>query len=688
MDQQGEAMVIYPDESATTQLANVNGGALTQAKTFDGASLLPSGFTGASDLATHISNTMNGVSGGPTPTNPSSPAPGSSPLLRHRPKPILRGADTYVAYPGACPNLFYTNQYDPSNTDVQRPFSAKQTVTGTLKLGPGSASFNPSTPASVSLGFSFSSWRDVVQQVVHNAEAVVTEVAVTVETEAQKAIHAITVLENNISKTLNLVIDSIEAAAAAVASVLKSVVSAIGRGIEAAIEWLSTVFAWDKIVGNAKQIRDGVTSKLQGFETWIASRPQTAIDDLFKGMEKTISDAINSWEGDLSGGTLKQQQKNGNNPQSLYSRNGTNSYTKSQWLGEKLKANTGTAQPGGQASSVGIRSDQDPIFIAISGFQTEVGALLRGSAFTHVPGDLHNLATDFGNLIKDPTQFAAQSLKDVLEVIKDIAIGLVQFLAAIIKSFLDQLPNLVKAASDIITGAIPIPVISDLWSTITSNKLGPLSMLGIVSLVIAVPATILMEVTSTASDSSAAPGDGLGTIEFYTTLFAGVMYAFFDAFNDATGVSGNTPEAIAGLACSVILWTTGFTLPPPTDTISVIWNGVGVFPLAYAALSIYAARNWTVESGDFISELGGALNIMYGIAMYCFAFVGFKLNPSDFDDPHHLSVTQNVFANFPYFAKIFAQGESGSPSRIVVSIIDALCDLTTLGLAEAKLAIS
>ena len=678
---QEEAMLVYPDHQTVNQLSNVTGEGLSSGTDYGSQNVLQPNSGNAESIATHIRNTLTG-SGSSIESMRRQLSVGQALRRgRHRTRPNLQGADSYTAYPGACPNLVYQAQYDPSLAP-NRAFKPANAVAGTLTLGSSSAIFQPGLTTPMQLEGVQISLGGILSDIVHGAE----EVFQVVVTVAETVVHQIKTVTGKIYK---LVIDSVEAAVTSVAAVLKT----IAKNIQSVVEWLSYLFDWGSIVTNAVTISNAITSRFDGFKTWLSSEAGSVdkyISHVFGNLETDVTNAFNSAVSAIGGNSLQSQQQGGNNPQGIYSHtdssgNTTSSYTKSQWLTMKVKSNIGSAQDAISQSRKGITVADDPFLSAGEAFITTLKNKLAQSDYAALPADFEKLVTSFGVLFKDPEAFVSNSFTAILDLIRDVAVLLLEFTGDLLTSFIDALAALIDGALSVVTATISIPVIGELWAVVTKNEL-PLSILNVVALVISVPATIISKAagSSVTQRASVASGSAADTLLSYAQIFAGAIYAIFDGLVDLLDINAIAGKSKVLIALSVSVLGLGFPQPLPADTpISFVWYALSAFPIVYAGYVTYAN---TTKSGSYelINAQNGSTNGLFGVIMLSGSVLGYMLDKPDFDDPNHLTLVQNIFTYLPYFGKAFAAGPAVSPARIAVSVIDAVGDLTSTGIGAFK----
>jgi hypothetical protein len=671
----GEYMVLYPDHGTLNSLSTKSADDLSTGTSYDPSSpLLQSQYQGnASDIATHIQNTLNGVSSTSVSVAASHvPVAAPAPPPGHRqPINLQANPNKYVAYPGAAPNLLSGVNYSQNAAASYRKFAPS---TANYPTG---YSFNLSSSVSIEqqlLGRSLGSFLDMVKNVVVNAVQKVTSVVVNVVNNV--ITHIISVAEG----VYSFVVDTVEAAAASVAAVLAT----IAKDIKSAVEWLSYLFAWDDMVANANTISNQIQTNMTSFVTSInngSSSAQTYINTVLGAVTTDITNAFGGIIADIGGSSLESQQPNGNNQQQVYGGSNSQSYTKSQWMTSKVKSNVNGASSTSVSLSaqLGASPAVDKLLQAGENFlQTVVGKLKADT--TNLPGNLHDQLSKFSsNCLQDPSSFVKNAVTLLLTILEDAAILALDFVGAVLDAFISSLADLLSGALDLLTQAINIPVITTLWNVITSSQPSfELSILNLISLVLAIPATIIVKAVGGQQDQLEDGNNGEFGKSLLVTgqVIAGLIYAGFDAYSDYSNQNADSGVALALIGLTSCTFLLGIPQPfPQNDANSYLWWAGSALPLVYGCY-MYAANKWKFGSFAIANAQGGSTNGLYGTAMLGFSGMLCSKDPEHFKGTDYLSLLQNLFTYLPYLGKAFAGGPAGSPSRIGVAIVDGVGDIT------------
>lgn len=662
----GEYMVLYPDQPALAQLSIKSASDLTNGTAYDNSSVLQSQYQGSASLiATHIQNTLGGVASTSTSAAPASLALAlASPAANRHRKPLTAQIDPnkYVAYPSSTSNSYLSSRanYSQNVTDTYRPFGPAQ-VAYCLNFG----SSCPSGVASAEVGSFLGSFKDLVDNVVVKAIQKVEQIAVSVENDI--VTHVIAVAEG----FYKFAVQTVEAAAASVSALLATVAS----DIKQAVEWISYVLDWQSFLDTQQQIVTLITQRMTNYTTWITQIDATTIAQIhttFTNLEGQVKGDIDNFISQFGGSALQSQQPSGNDPQAAYGAKGAKSYVQSKWLTSKVQANVGQTTP---AASVTASFD-DPaadIFGAFTQLADNIRKALAESQFIHIPDDLKTIFESLQLLWQDPTQFATKSFASILGTLRDLVIGFLQLADAVIENLIAAIPTILTGLFKLVTSEIHIPVISDLFSAINA---APLTMLNLIALVAAIPATIVSRAAGALS-VGVAPLNKiiLGSI----VGFCGLFYAILDSVSDNQSLPNAGPVAYASAAASALGFLVSTPLDnKPTDIFGYLFYIAQSCSLVLTGVTIAI----TLEASFLVSEAWGnvtlpSVNFFYGCTMVPWSLMMGLQYPSTFGG---LTMFSNIFGYLPYLGKQLATGPKftlETPQRIVPTIIDALGDTTS-----------
>ncbi len=528
----GEAIVIYPDHESLGTLANVQGSAssasasqaaspagaaravaagpapqyLDQATAYDGSALILSSYQDPASL-TAIASTVRNVVG-----TRNTGAVGASRLTasRHQPPKYIR--------PGAVvPNVVYAAD---SAASPSRPYVPGAIPTFTVDFSTGQPVFQAGafdesrpaalrSPAGAGVGGIFSDIAHFADNVVQGSEQVAKLAWQFTENAVQTVIHTA-------ESIYNLVITDVEDAVTAVVGFLKTAVADIKK----IIQWLSALFNWENILHNHTYLKNAITNPadpghpgvIDRLAAWVASELNGGTDTTtaLSTLTGRSSAAVGSTATATAGQTVQTQQGGSNDPSQLYNTGGNNNANQCTWMHQKVAENSSTATVGpAPAAGLGATWDPGAVNAAFEQFLTALATALEGS-FADLPEQIQQKLAAVQDNFKDPKSALSTGLSDLLGVFEALADDMVDFAKAVATDFLQLLDTLLGQITSWLAQPVDIPFVSGLYHALTGDQL---SLLDLICLIAAVPATILLDVITgspTVPDTVAA-GTGAAT---------------------------------------------------------------------------------------------------------------------------------------------------------------------------------
>jgi hypothetical protein len=312
-------------------------------------------------------------------------------------------------------------------------------------------------------------WNEVVQ---------VTNIVVTAVGDALQA--TLDIIIDGITYAFNATITFIEDAFNLVVSIFES----IGAAFDKFVEWLGFIFAWDDMVRTGDVVAytlneglsfiSGAASGLQGLaDGWLAGAKQN-IDSSFGSMISLLSSSGGSVDGVTS--TYAPEP-----PAQLDDVDGTN------LLLDGLVNNADQATlvlPQGQRLALGT-SLSAALDSFLSQAQTAAASIQSNPSYSSTQS-----ALDTGDASSNSNGFLANAAASLLGMIQKLLDSVITTIQGALDAVCGGLAELVDGMQSLLTAELDIPFVSALYQFVTGKDSGP-SLMDLLSMVIAVPATIL-----------------------------------------------------------------------------------------------------------------------------------------------------------------------------------------------------
>jgi hypothetical protein len=656
-----EAIVVYPDHEALTRLSSIQAGDLDQsvAKDYSGKPIVPDGVDHVA-VANTIQNTMGGGAAAAMMATRLTNRRRAEADLRVRSQSgklgggrasTLQADNTYLSFPDTTVNMLYQQVAEVADRTIVN--GAAQSFMTTIDSD-GNVVFGPAPAASMASVHGVGSalgggWNEFKSWLKHNVTDKIVSIVCKVADEIS---HEIATLA---SGTFSFIVDTVEKAVAVVTSFVRTVVGDIVR----AAEWLSKLFDWGGILSLQKSIVNQVTTGVQGLSTWIAAQGTDfgAVGAFLDSKINALSAAQASVLSKL-GGSLKGNQVNNNDPQTVYGANGAKSRAQSSSLSSKVSNNIGQAT---STSSTGaVTADNPTLASALENLITQGGSLLE-TVLDQLLSSIKAFFDGFKLLFSDPASFIETEVSVLVNLFFDLAKDLLTAIKLVVGFVLQTLSAVMNDVLSLVNESIHIPVISELWSLISHGE--PLTLLNVFALVVAIPSHIIISAANITPPTSVAAKPA-GALKMSADgaawmAVAGAVADFFgggiDGICDLENVDANSFAAKLDIAGSLV--EMGLSLPSTIATNNdptYLYYAMGGFPILLASLqagTFNAAKEATSVAGKFSNFFAPLGYSLYGVGMIVLSICLAVDNPTEWDGPGHIFLVSNLFNGLDYVPK-------------------------------------
>ena len=580
-----ETIVIYPDHENATTLSTVRGNAtdastgangstnLASATGYDGTPLLSASYQtgdGAATSQVQIAQTIRNSVGATTP-----------PSLN-----AVRGsvAAKYLAYPETMPNV---RSLGDASTPITRPYIAGAIPHWTLtRAADGTVAFQQlagdsdaqtliqqlvaESQGTFVVGIQrvgeadniFHSIKDFVQHVVKDTVQLVQHVWTVVDNVATMAFQT---LENGIKNLYQLTIATLEDALTAVVGFIKQVVDDIKK----IAQFLSFLFSWDDIKCVHKALEARVESNITAGITWLSDHKTDIVTFFGTTLVADVDQFFGPFtQSPASASSTQTYQAQNGNPNQVYNQNGKNHSSSCNFVQQKTMESSAAASVGllpltavaldklpykllmpqvhnRRSELATTLGDCDPndlgcqLGTLLSNFVDTLVGQVDADFFGTVVGKVKAAISTFS----DPHAFFNDALHVIAAAIQGVVDGVLKLTGDIIGDVIDLLVDLLQLLYDFLKAPLlpNIPFVSDLFEHILGE---PLSYVGLISLLAAVPSTVLYKVITGQSPACQINAAGVfvptavagaPTVDQLISFFINVFASVLDGLSELAG---------------------------------------------------------------------------------------------------------------------------------------------------------
>ncbi|MEL6383405.1 MAG: LamG-like jellyroll fold domain-containing protein [Cyanobacteria bacterium J06626_18] len=270
-------------------------------------------------------------------------------------------------------------------------------------------------------------------------------------------------------KTAEEVIDFVVDTVEKVGEFIEAVVEKVVNGIKKFIEFLQFLFNWDDILDTQKYL---VQSINDGFD-YVAQQVEAVkapVSNFIDELQETVEDAMNQLVTTLGGDPSEVRESGSGLPEAA------------EWFFSKLlggsKQDDAEPTPQSVTPPSGDSKPEHFVFHFVEAFADGVGAVLRG---------FEGLGETIATLIANPLK-PQLAVIVLVETLRDVVIQLLEAVENLALGFLDAIAEAIEQLKNLLNAEIKIPFISDLFRLIGGGKL---TLLNLTGLLLAIPVTIV-----------------------------------------------------------------------------------------------------------------------------------------------------------------------------------------------------
>jgi hypothetical protein len=307
--------------------------------------------------------------------------------------------------------------------------------------------------------------------------------------------------------------------------------------------------------------------------------------------------------------------------------------------------------------------------VNLDSLNTELATVID-TCVTKIADQLVSLAgamTTFIQQLRDLTksghQIANNLISDVLQLLSGLVVPVLQAIDTVIETIFSLLPVLLDAMVWMISRPINIPVLSTYWTALTSE---PLSLLNVLTLIVAIPSSVTSNAASSLSTSrnAGALGADINALSWAWFYFASLS-CVADATCDASSLDGDSPLAIIDWGASLVSFVlgtyNGISKFAGSDVMYILeLIGIGISAVSTVLFSQQKgitrpptqADSAITERYDGFSKVVPALNWLYGTLMLeltTFLTIDY---PDQMLGPHNFTLGSNLCSSFTYMMKV------------------------------------
>ncbi|ESA36374.1 egf domain-containing protein [Leptolyngbya sp. Heron Island J] len=272
-----------------------------------------------------------------------------------------------------------------------------------------------------------------------------------------------------IVKTAEEVIDFVVDTAEKVAEFVEAVVEKVVSGIKKFIEFLQFLFNWDDILDTQRYLVGAINAGFD-YASQQADAAKAPVSAFMDNLQETVEEGMNQLITTLGGEPSEVRESGFKLPEAA------------EWFFSKLlgnsKKDSAKTVPESDTLPSGDSELENFAFHFTEALEDSAGAVIRG---------FEGMGETIATLLANPLQ-PQLALVALIEVFRDVTIQLLEAVENLALGFLDVIAEAVEQIQKLLNTEIKIPFISNLFELIGAGKLTILNLAG---LLLAIPVTVV-----------------------------------------------------------------------------------------------------------------------------------------------------------------------------------------------------
>lgn len=556
----------------------------------------------------------------------------------------------------------------------------------TVQISDTSVSFSPGADDTLAQGakLSFKGFEDFVDDVYKDGKKLAKISWKALESEASALVN---VILQGLEDVYQFTVTTLESAAKVAVGLLGS----LADGVERVLEWLSYIFDWKDIVNTADLITGAATDNLNTFLTNL----QNSVDTVNEGIESAktkLKDALSTAFGEsgyvntyLSGslGDIQQQQTAKVSPAMGGALASCHSQT--SWAAVQVNTSPNTA-------SLALPASDNALSALDNELKTVYDKLVTQIDLGDLKQDIEKLFNDITSVVKSPDTLMSNGISVILGFLNDAADTFIDLMAVAAEAILDLFADLITAFINFLTSPVEDNFLAKIYRALTKE---PLSIVGLASLIVAIPTTVIMKVlnipnvsATEAIKDSAQPSllDIAGIARDFAEGVCNGLKAVPDSQIASLGVL-----SVLSTGLSVIGFSLGMaSIISDTSAANILFCCVAVVPLLLEGTNYVLNKLGGAEASSFESQGKPIISTAYGVIMVLFSISYAVAYPTEHFEPDGVPLITGVIGEIPDLISGLpllseALGITEETGEVIVQCAEIVCPMAVASIEALEL---
>ena len=281
-----------------------------------------------------------------------------------------------------------------------------------------------------------------------------------------------------VSYVFNAVVNFVQDSFDMIESILATVYESVAKFFEKTFEWIGFLFDWKDILRTREALAYTLTQVLD-FVPLIIDDVKLMVDNGFGKLNAAVNQAFTQLKGQVANSNVGGFADSNRRSDPVFMHSAGNNFVMNGVVN-----NASAAKPSSVSTAVTDTGKIDDFMAALQHFANFDGDPNAKNAFSSMQGYMKTASSTPDNIL-------TQSLTTLIDLVQKLVEAVISGVHALIQKAFEALALVVRAIGDILKAEWKIPLVTAFYSHITNGS--PLTILDVLSLVIAIPTTTIFK---------------------------------------------------------------------------------------------------------------------------------------------------------------------------------------------------
>jgi hypothetical protein len=311
---------------------------------------------------------------------------------------------------------------------------------------------------------------------------------------------------NGVKYVFNAVVKFVQDSFDMIESILAAAYDSVAKFFEKTFEWIGFLFNWEDILRTREALAYTLTQVLN-FVPLIIDDVKQMVDSGFGKLDAAVNQAFSQLKSQVANSNVGGYAESNRRSDPVFMHSAGNNFVMNGVVN-----NASAAKPSNVSTAVTDTGKIDDFMAALQHFANFDGDPNAKNAFSNMQSYMKTASSTPDNIL-------TQSLTTLIDLVQKLIQAVISGVRALIQKAFEALALVVRAVGEILKAEWKIPLVTAFYSHITNGS--PLTILDVLSLVIAIPTTTIFKLLRVKDGK--APFPDQQSVEDFKRLFTSAI---------------------------------------------------------------------------------------------------------------------------------------------------------------------